>query len=141
MIVKNPLINQLKAESLELDIIIILPEDELVQLHPFLSYMRNAIQVLMFKYRIRDAKIYNNTILYQKLIINLPQCDVYVSFIPVEFTFVINTMESPGTEFFFCCCLTQKGVFRDASGCRARASDGSASLPLCVAKSAVFPRI
>ncbi len=75
-----------------------------MQLHPFLSYMRNAIQVLMFKYRIRDAKIYNNTILYQKLIINLPQCDVYVSFIPVEFTFVINTMESPGTEFFFCCC-------------------------------------
>ncbi len=83
-----------------------------MQLHPFLNYMRYAIQVLMFKYRIRDAKIYNNTILYQKLIINLPQCDVYVRFIPVEFTFVINTMESPGTEFFFCCCLTQKGVPR-----------------------------
>ncbi len=81
-----------------------------MQLHPFLNYMRYAIQVLMFKYRIRDAKIYNNTILYQKLIINLPQCDVYVSYIPVEFTFVINTMESNG--FFFCCCLTQKGVPR-----------------------------
>ncbi len=106
MIVKNPLINQLKAESLELDIIIILR----MNLCSFITC--NAIQVLMFKYRIRDAKIYNNTILYQKLIINLPQCDVYVSFIPVEFTFVINTMESPGTEFFFCCCLTQKGVPR-----------------------------
>ncbi len=84
MIVKNPLINQLKAESLELDIIIILRMNLCSFIHFYITCVTTPIQVLMFKSRIRDAKVYNNTILYQKLIINLPQCDVYVSFIPVE---------------------------------------------------------
>ncbi len=71
-------------------------------MHLHSRYMgHNSNKGVMSGYRIRDANIYNNTILYQKLIINLPQCDVYVSFIyfiPDEFTFVFNTMESKSSS-------------------------------------------